>query len=88
MSEKCLWNLAWGLDVSGPGLSHRGIELGQTCPSRGPDMSSQRHWNEATKPNKAERPDMSGLGSDMSGQSLWNPARRLDMSGLTGVLVV
>jgi hypothetical protein len=27
---------------------------------------------------KVERPDMSG-------QSLWNPARRPDMSGLTGV---
>jgi hypothetical protein len=27
---------------------------------------------------KAERPDMSD-------QSLWNPARRADMSGLTGV---
>jgi hypothetical protein len=34
---------------------------------------------------KAERPDMSRLGPDMSGQSLWNPARGPDMSGLTGV---
>jgi hypothetical protein len=34
---------------------------------------------------KAERPDMSGLGPDMSSQSLWNPARGLDMCGLTGV---
>jgi hypothetical protein len=24
---------------------------------------------------KADRPDMSGLGADMSGQGLWNPAR-------------
>jgi hypothetical protein len=32
---------------------------------------------------KAERPDMSGLGPDMSCQSLWNPARGPDMSGLT-----
>jgi hypothetical protein len=28
---------------------------------------------------------MSGLRPDMSGQSLWNPARGADMSGLTGV---
>jgi hypothetical protein len=34
---------------------------------------------------KAERPDMFGLGPDMSGQSIWNLARGPDMSGLTGV---
>jgi hypothetical protein len=34
---------------------------------------------------KAERLDMSGLGPDMSGQSIWNPARGPDVSGLTGV---
>jgi hypothetical protein len=28
---------------------------------------------------------MSGLGADMSGQSLWNPARGADMSDLTRV---
>jgi hypothetical protein len=48
-------------------------------------LSGQSHWNPATEPDKAERPDMSGMGADMSGQSLWNPARMLDMSGLTGV---
>jgi hypothetical protein len=32
---------------------------------------------------KTKRLNMSGLGLDMSGQSLWNPARGLDMSGLT-----
>jgi hypothetical protein len=26
-------------------------------------MSSQGHWNLATEPDKAERPDMSGLGA-------------------------
>jgi hypothetical protein len=41
-------------------------------------MSGQSHWNSAIESNKAERPDMSG-------QSLWNPARRLDMSSLIGV---
>jgi hypothetical protein len=29
----------------------------------GPDMSGQSHWNPATGPDKAERPDMSGLGA-------------------------
>jgi hypothetical protein len=32
-----------------------------------------------------EGSDMSDLGVDMFGQSLWNPARRPDMSGLIGV---
>jgi hypothetical protein len=32
---------------------------------------------------KTKRLNMSGLGLDMSDQSLWNPARGLDMSGLT-----
>jgi hypothetical protein len=41
-------------------------------------MSRKCLWNPATKPDKAERPDMSR-------QSLWNPAMRLYMSGLTGV---
>jgi hypothetical protein len=41
-------------------------------------MSDQSHRNLATEPDKAER-------SDMSGQSLWNPAVRPDMSGLTRV---
>jgi hypothetical protein len=41
-------------------------------------MSGQSHWNPATEPDKAERPDMSG-------QSLSNLARRTNMSGLTGV---
>jgi hypothetical protein len=35
--------------------------------------------------DKAERSDMSSLGPDMSDQSLWNPTRGADMSGLTGV---
>jgi hypothetical protein len=26
-------------------------------------MSSQSHWNPATEPDKAEMPDMSGLGA-------------------------
>jgi hypothetical protein len=34
---------------------------------------------------KAKRSDMSGLGPNMSGQSLWNPARVPNMSDLTGV---
>jgi hypothetical protein len=41
----------------------------QTCSGRGPDMSVHRLWNLAKKPDKdgvtqdkAERPDMSGLG--------------------------
>jgi hypothetical protein len=34
---------------------------------------------------KAERSDMSGLGADIFGQSLCNPTRGADMSGLTGV---
>jgi hypothetical protein len=34
---------------------------------------------------KADRSDMSGLGVDMSGQSLWNPTRGADMSDLTRV---
>jgi hypothetical protein len=34
---------------------------------------------------KAEGPDMSGLGgADMFGQSLWNLTRGLNMSGVTG----
>jgi hypothetical protein len=41
-------------------------------------MSGQSHWNPATEPDKAERPDMFG-------QSLSNPARRTNMSGLAGV---
>jgi hypothetical protein len=44
-------------------------------------MSGLGIWN----PDKEERSDMSGLWPDMSGQSLWNLARELDMSGLTGV---
>jgi hypothetical protein len=31
MSDQPLWNPAWGPDMSGPGLSRRGIGLGQTC---------------------------------------------------------
>jgi hypothetical protein len=27
-------------------------------------MSDQSHWNPAIEPNKAERPDMSGLGAE------------------------
>jgi hypothetical protein len=34
---------------------------------------------------KAERPNMSGLGLNMSGQSLWNLASVPDMSNLIGV---
>jgi hypothetical protein len=41
-------------------------------------MSGQSHWNPATEPDKAERPDMSD-------QSLWNPVRRPDMSVLIRV---
>jgi hypothetical protein len=41
-------------------------------------MSVRSHWNPITESDKAERPDMSG-------QSLWNPDRRPDMSGLIGV---
>jgi hypothetical protein len=48
-------------------------------------MSGQSHWNLSTEPDKAERPDMSGSRLDMSGQSFWNPARRSNMSVLTGV---
>jgi hypothetical protein len=44
-------------------------------------MSVRCLWN----PNKEEEPHMSGLGVDMSGQSLWDPDRGPDMSGLTGV---
>jgi hypothetical protein len=33
-------------------------------------MSGQSHWNPATELYKAERPDMFGLGLDMSGQIL------------------
>jgi hypothetical protein len=55
------WNPAWGLNISGPGLSHRGIGLGQTCPGWGADMSDQSHWNPATELDKAEMLDMSGL---------------------------
>jgi hypothetical protein len=28
-----------------------------------PDMSGQSHWNPATEPDKAERPDIFGLGA-------------------------
>jgi hypothetical protein len=41
-------------------------------------MSDQSHGNPATELDKAERPDMFS-------QSLWNPVRRPDISGLTGV---
>jgi hypothetical protein len=34
---------------------------------------------------KDEMSDMSDLGANMSGQSLWNSVRGPDMSGLTGV---
>jgi hypothetical protein len=44
-------------------LSRRGIELGRTYLDWGPDMSGQSHWNPATEPDKAERPDMSSLGA-------------------------
>jgi hypothetical protein len=44
-------------------------------------MSGRCLWN----PNKEEGPHMSGLWVDMSGQSLWDPAKGPDMSGLTGV---
>jgi hypothetical protein len=44
-------------------------------------MSGLGLWNLARKPDKigvirdkTERPDMSGLGADMSGQSLCKPA--------------
>jgi hypothetical protein len=39
MSDQLLWNLAWGPDMSGLGLSHYEIWLGQTCLGWGPDMS-------------------------------------------------
>jgi hypothetical protein len=29
----------------------------------GSDMSGQSHWNLAIEPDKAERPDMSGMGA-------------------------
>jgi hypothetical protein len=62
MSDQPFWNPGWGPDMSGPGLSRWGIELGRTCPGRGPDMSGQSHWNPATKLDKAERLDISGMG--------------------------
>jgi hypothetical protein len=37
-------------------------------------MSGQSLWNPAAKLDKAERPDMSSLGSDISSQSLCNSA--------------
>jgi hypothetical protein len=54
-------------------------QRGRTCPRWGLDLSELGLWN----PDKEERMDMSGLGPDMSGQSLWNSARGPDMSGLT-----
>jgi hypothetical protein len=39
-----------------------GVSETRTCFSRGPDMSSQSHWNPAVKPDKAERPNMSSQG--------------------------
>jgi hypothetical protein len=41
MSGKPLWKLARGPDMSGPGLCHRGIRLGQTCLGYKPDMSKK-----------------------------------------------
>jgi hypothetical protein len=37
-------------------------------------MSGLDLWNSDKEPDKAERLDMSRLGADMSGQSLWKPA--------------
>jgi hypothetical protein len=49
--------------MSGLGLSHCGIGLGRTCLGRGLDMSGQSHWNLSTELDKAERPNMSGMGA-------------------------
>jgi hypothetical protein len=44
-------------------------------------MSGMDPWN----PDKEEGPTCLAWWPDMSGQSFWNPARGLDMIGLTGV---
>jgi hypothetical protein len=60
---------AWGPFIAPQGNLVIGVSETRTCPSRGPDMSNHRLWNPAKKLNnsmftrdKAERPDMSGLG--------------------------
>jgi hypothetical protein len=54
---------------SPPRESSRWVSETQTCPDRGLDMSDNRLWNPAKKldkarvtQDKADRPDMSGLG--------------------------
>jgi hypothetical protein len=51
-------------------------------------MSGQNLWNPTAKPDNAERPDISGLRSDMSGQSLWNPAAKPDKAERTDMSVL
>jgi hypothetical protein len=43
---------------------------GRTCLAWGSDMPGQSLWNSAAKPDKAEKPDMFGLGPDIFDQSL------------------
>jgi hypothetical protein len=47
-------------------------------------MSGLGLWNLDKKPDKAERPNISRLGTNMSEIGLWNPdkAERLNMSGM------
>jgi hypothetical protein len=49
-------------------------------------MSRLGLWNPDKEPNKAERSDMSRLGTDMSRLCLWNPdkAERPNKSGMEG----
>jgi hypothetical protein len=47
-------------------------------------MSELGLWNPDKEPDKAVRPDMSGMGPNMSSQSLWKLAYEPDMSVLIG----
>jgi hypothetical protein len=59
---------AWGPIIAPQGNLAVWVSETRTCPGQGPDMSSNRLWNPAKKPDKAgvtrdktKRSDMSGL---------------------------